>query len=180
MVKACTAPSSSPRPTTPPRLVYADWLEERGDLERAELIRQMVHFPRDRAGYRPPKPGSVYWPEAPPWIGYGVRRGFVAELGLSTALFLAHAAELFARHPITRVNLLDRHPIPRAGSEDLFAIISGERPAYSHYWPVELFPDVPEGTWRAFPSLGRALRTLSVAAVAFGRRAAGLPPLELV
>ena len=28
-----------------PRLVYADWLEERGDLERAELIRHMVHFP---------------------------------------------------------------------------------------------------------------------------------------
>ena len=91
-----------------PRLVYADWLEERGDLERAELIRHMVHFPRDRAGYRPPKPASLYWPDAPPWVGYGVRRGFVAEIGLSTPLFLADAAELFARHPITRVNLLDR------------------------------------------------------------------------
>jgi uncharacterized protein (TIGR02996 family) len=96
-----------------PRLVYADWLEERGNLERAELIRHMVHFPRDRAGYRPPNPASLYWPDAPGWVGYGVRRGFVAEIGLSTPLFLAHAAELFARHPITRVNLLDRgaHPL---------------------------------------------------------------------
>jgi uncharacterized protein (TIGR02996 family) len=164
-----------------PRLVYADWLEEGGNLERAELTRHMVHFPRDRTGYRPPNPASIYWPDAPPWIGYGVRRGFVAEVGLSTRLFLAHAAELFAGHPITRVNLLDRHPIPRTGRSELrFAHITGERPEFPQHWPVELFPGVPEGTWRTFPSLGRALRDLSDAAVAFGREAAGLPPLESV
>jgi hypothetical protein len=105
----------------------------------------------------------------------------VAEIGLSTDLFLAHAADLFDRHPIARVILLDRHPIPRTGgSDDLFAVISGERPEYPHNWPPQLFPDVPEESWRAFPSLGRAMRALSDAAVAYGRKAAGLPPLESV
>ena len=164
-----------------PRLIYADWLEEHGDLERAELIRHMVHFPRDRTGYRPPNPASIYWPDAPRWIGYGVRRGFVVEIGLSTPLFLAHAAELFARHPITRVNLLDRHPIPRIGRSDLrFAHITWGRPELPQHRPVELFPGLPEGTRRTFPSLARALSALSDAAVAFGRKAAGLPPLESV
>lgn len=160
-----------------PRLVYADWLEEHGDLERAELIRHMVHFPRDRAGYRPPNPASVYWPDAPAWVGYGVRRGFVAEIGAPTGPFLAFAREIFLRHPITTVHLIDRHPGPRA--DGVFAVITAARPDLPHHWPVELFPDVPDGTELAFPSAGRAMRVLSDAAVAFGRRVAGLPPLPL-
>jgi uncharacterized protein (TIGR02996 family) len=160
-----------------PRLVYADWLEERGDLERAELIRHMVHFPRDRAGYRPPKPASLYWPDAPPWVGYGVRRGFVAEIGLSTTHFLAHAAELFARHPITRVNLLDRAVFPLLDGS--FAARISKHLEAAHHWPVELFPEVREESIRQFPFTGRATRTLSDAAVAFGRRVAGLPSLRL-
>jgi uncharacterized protein (TIGR02996 family) len=158
-----------------PRLVFADWLEERGNLERAELIRHMVHFPRDRAGYRPPNPASIYWPDAPPWIGYGVRRGFVAEIGLSTPLFLAHAADLFDRHPITRVNLLDRQALPLP--DGAVAVTASKHLGAAHNWPVEL---LPEGTIRLFSSMGRAARALSDAAVAFGRRAAGLPPLESV
>jgi hypothetical protein len=43
-----------------------------------------------------------------------------------------------------------------------------------------LFPEVREEAIRLFPFMGRATRTLSDAAVAFGRRAAGLPPLESV
>ena len=31
-----------------PRLVYADWLEERGEAERAEFIRVQVELARDR------------------------------------------------------------------------------------------------------------------------------------
>jgi uncharacterized protein (TIGR02996 family) len=161
-----------------PRLVYADWLEEHGDLERAELIRHMVHFPKDRAWYRGPKPASLYWPDAPPWVEYGVRRGFVAELAVSTPRFLAGAGELFGRHPITTVYLPDRHPRTRA--DGVVATVTAANPDRSDSWPPALFPDVPEGTELVFRSGGRAMRTLSDAAVAFGRRAAGLPPLESV
>jgi uncharacterized protein (TIGR02996 family) len=160
-----------------PRLVYADWLEEHGDLERAELIRQMVHFPRDRTRYRPPEPGSNYWPNAPNWLGYVVRRGFVAEIEVSTPLFLTHAADLFARHPITLVQLtgrsvvLDRPMVFRA------VLAPGAHLETSLLWPAELFPDLPHGTELVFSHERQAFRALSDAAVAFGRRAARLPPL---
>jgi uncharacterized protein (TIGR02996 family) len=159
-----------------PRLIYADWLEEHGDLERAELIRLMVHFPRDRARYRPPRSGSVYWPDAPGWITYEVRRGFVAEIGCPTELFLAHAGDLFARHPITRVQLSVRTVAVRLDGtigED----ISAGMPVLLRPWPAVLFPDMPKGAEQSFPSVARAQKALSDAAVAFGRRAAGLPPL---
>jgi uncharacterized protein (TIGR02996 family) len=159
-----------------PRLVYADWLEERGELERAELIRHMVHFPRDRAGYRPPKPGSLYWPDAPAWIEYGVRRGFVAELAVATPQFLAHAGDLFGRHPVTVVYLMDRHPSSRA--DGVAATVTTAGPERSDNWPPILFPDVSQPTELVFPSAGRAMKALSDAAVAFGRNAAGLPPLN--
>jgi uncharacterized protein (TIGR02996 family) len=161
-----------------PRLVYADWLEERGELERAELIRHMVHFPRDRAWYRASRPGSVYWPDAPGWVEYGVRRGFVAELAVGTGRFLASARELFARHPITAIYLPDRHPRTRANHAAATVIVAHS--GRSDCWPPALFPGVPDGTELVFPSGGRAMRALSDAAVAFGRRAAGLPPLESV
>ena len=34
-----------------PRLVYADWLEEHGELERAELIRVQIELARGPFGY---------------------------------------------------------------------------------------------------------------------------------
>ena len=159
-----------------PRLVYADWLEEHGELERAELIRHMVHFPSDRAWYRAPKPASLYWPDAPGWVEYGVRRGFVAELAGATPRFLGHAAAFFGRHPITVVYLPDRQPRWRA--DDVSAVVTATGPDRSDHWPPALFPDVPEGTELEFSSRLRAMKALSDAAVAFGRRAAGLPPLN--
>jgi len=163
-----------------PRLVYADWLEEHGDMERAELIRHMVHFPRDRARYRPPNPASIYWPDAPPWIGYGVRRGFVADVELNTPLFLAHAAELFARHPIGLVVLLDRHTSRAQPRPMVSAIVTTTRLDVSHHWPSELFPEALDRAELVFKSSEAAPRSLSARAVAFGRKAAGLPPLESV
>ena len=159
-----------------PRLVYADWLEEHGQLERAELIRHMVHFPRDVARYRPPRPASLYWPDAPDWVGYGVRRGFVDEIECPTGAFLAHAADLFARHPITRVELSDRSAVLLWPSS-VATLCPASDLDEPWYWPVELFPDAVSGTSLTFPAHARALAALSAAAVAFGRRAAGLPPL---
>jgi uncharacterized protein (TIGR02996 family) len=161
-----------------PRLVYADWLEENGHLERAELIRLMVHFPRDVARYRPPRPGSLYWPDAPGWLGYGVRRGFVAEIECPPGLFLAHAADLFARHPITRVGLSDR--TVAVGEPGVWArlVPAAEIMPASHFWPVELFPEAVAGDLLTFPSPVRAFAALSAAAVSFGRRVAGLPELK--
>jgi len=157
-----------------PRLIYADWLEEHDDLERAELIRHMVHFPKDAATYRPPKSASIYWPDAPSGLIYTVRRGFAAEITVKSGFFVDGAADLFSRQPITRVSLLNRRTLDRP---DGFVAVLCERPTVSHDWPLALFPGHGERTELVFKSETAAARALSDAAVAYGRSKAGLPPL---
>lgn len=114
-----------------PRLIYADWLQEHGEPERADRIRWMCRpdyrddswpltrkesphepyatllFPvdRDRHGHGV----RCRWPE---WTFRGfrgeVQRGFVSELTCTTADFLAHAKAIFSAHPVTSVKLQDK------------------------------------------------------------------------
>jgi uncharacterized protein (TIGR02996 family) len=158
-----------------PRLVYADWLEEHGDLERAELIRHMVHFPRDAVEYRPPKTASVYWPDAPPWVRYTVRRGFVADITLSTRQFLEFAADLFVRHPIIKVRIMDLGALILGGKA--VAVLRAD-PRDAMQWPHDLFPDHEDGAQLVFSSRKAAARALSRAAVTYGRSKAVLPSLS--
>ena len=102
-----------------PRLVYADWLEERGDAARAEFIRVQVALARlgeddpqrealeqreralrsaHEAGWLGPLPAMVS--EA----RFG--RGFVERVTLGVRQFLTHAASLFERVPLREVKLL--------------------------------------------------------------------------
>jgi uncharacterized protein (TIGR02996 family) len=110
------------------RLVYADWLEDRGapgDAERAELIRvqcRLAPMAQDdphrtalarRERHLLSAHGRLWWQELPDWVEkddpldplFGFRRGFVYEVGADTAALLARADELWGRFPVQSLRL---------------------------------------------------------------------------
>jgi hypothetical protein len=100
------------------------------------------------------------------------RRGFVESVEFTTADFLAHAARLFAAHPITRVTLTDRRP------DDLgygwgWWLDTGEHDEVPEV--AECFQADPEGMRLVYPTEADALKALSLACVHYGRQLAGLP-----
>lgn len=104
-----------------PRLIYADWLQERGDPEsaaRGEFIRlqcllehadetdpcwQAWRSREDELG----KQHGQTWSQGVRGRvdGYGFRRGFIGEVRLTADQLLAHADMLFARHPLEVVTV---------------------------------------------------------------------------
>lgn len=182
-----------------PRLVYADWLEERGEAERAEYIRSKIRWPH-RADHVEYMRGNAVgcpvleWPDSmasicgtreyqPEW-----HRGFIRRVHMPTDAFLARAAALFAAHPITAVRLTDRAPVryTRHWSWN----VQGARWDFlggSNRLPRELFARLkgqrgPRSAmdpdqWRDYFSEAEALEALSRACVAHGRHLAGLPLL---
>src|SRR5258708_7901852 len=103
-----------------PRLVYADWLDEHGDPDRAEFIRVQV------ARARLPKGDPAYdalwhrdtrllmafagkWRrelETPPGLRWGgFVRGFVESLEMQPGSLLRWAGELFRATPLRKVTL---------------------------------------------------------------------------
>jgi uncharacterized protein (TIGR02996 family) len=101
-----------------PRLVYADWLDDHGDPDRAEFIRLQIELARMEA-WDARRPGlkrqevrlqganARRWGEGALRKVYGsaFRRGFLERIELSPKLFLANADELFRRFPLRRVRL---------------------------------------------------------------------------
>jgi uncharacterized protein (TIGR02996 family) len=103
------------------RLIFADWLEERGDVLRAELIRvqcELAHPPSRGSGSRRraalkrredrllQSQGKMWaGPLAPVLDHYAFSRGFVDAVSLNGKLFLAQAEALFRLDPITCVKL---------------------------------------------------------------------------
>ena len=112
-----------------PRLVFADWLQEHGEEERAEFIRVQVEAARLAARTAPGQVGApgrrtpealgtrwlgelpvpdkehIRWPEAPGWLdGETFDRGFACQLFVQTAGVLAkHADKLFSATPVRRL-----------------------------------------------------------------------------
>jgi uncharacterized protein (TIGR02996 family) len=101
-----------------PRLVYADFLDERGDGPRAAFIRAQVrlaHLPPDH----PDRPrliqtertlirthGYAWRAWLPRWVtGWGFRRGFVDWIRCEASAFLAGADEVRRRTPLAGVRL---------------------------------------------------------------------------
>src|SRR5689334_2391543 len=91
-----------------PRLIYADWLEDHGEPERAEFIRVQIELarlsPHDRRrlvlGRREQEllqSHAARWlPSLPPWaFAASWHRGFVAGIGAGVGDFLRGAEELF-------------------------------------------------------------------------------------
>jgi uncharacterized protein (TIGR02996 family) len=102
-----------------PRLVYADWLEERGDPDhtvRAHLIRQQIALrPADPdhspASQQNDPQGLLAVAEercTPQWLRSGRAvwdRGFIQEVRCNTAAWVDHANEILAEHPIDSLTL---------------------------------------------------------------------------
>jgi uncharacterized protein (TIGR02996 family) len=102
-----------------PRLVYADWLDDRGERDRADLIRVQCEiarfglvrrkgprrarlFARERELLR----GGVFGPAAPGVLTF-YRRGFPEVVRPTLAAWQAHAPALLAAHPLERVDIAD-------------------------------------------------------------------------
>lgn len=107
------------------RLVYADWLQEHDQPERAEFIRWQVG--RDATTWAtdsdPVRTMGRPWmraeldaiPLSPPWeVAY--RRGFIAQLACTADGWLARGDQIRERHPVTRVVLTTWPEIEFRGS----------------------------------------------------------------
>jgi uncharacterized protein (TIGR02996 family) len=115
-----------------PRLVYADWLDENGEPGRADLIRRMFRVPsyvfkwsrRAQHGRHVHAESigairglrgrveTVYrdeWPLLPGVELIQVSRGLIESIAVRPQPFLAHAGEIFARHPVRDVQLVGLH-----------------------------------------------------------------------
>jgi uncharacterized protein (TIGR02996 family) len=102
-----------------PRLIYADWLDERGDADRAEFIRVQCALhaaPADdprRPAWRDREAALLTAHEAG-WLGplrgqfylWAFRRGFLEEVTLNAPAFLDGAAALFRAAPVRLARLL--------------------------------------------------------------------------
>jgi len=101
-----------------PRLIYADWLDEQGDCDRAEFIRvQCALAPMGwQDERRPPlvrrerellRRHERTWSGALPEFDSGrtFERGFVGSLTLMTEAFLRHAEEVFETAPVRHIKL---------------------------------------------------------------------------
>jgi uncharacterized protein (TIGR02996 family) len=101
-----------------PRLVYADWLDEHGDPDRANFIRVQCTLARldedDPAKLALEKQeqsllarhGAEWCLLLPKWVKDGqFRRGFVAEVAVTADHFLRRAEDLWRRAPVEGVHL---------------------------------------------------------------------------
>jgi uncharacterized protein (TIGR02996 family) len=110
-----------------PRLIYADWLDEHGEPDRAEFIRRQCQLAwldaadvryaavRARAGdlFRGAWDAEVtprHWPGSFAWPASVYRRGFIAEMLLPCADWLRHGPSLVRAAPLDTVRLSDREP----------------------------------------------------------------------
>lgn len=162
-----------------PRLVYADWLEDHGEGRRAADIRWGV---RSRAALTCSAPSvETFWCDG---SSYTVRRGFIESVRFSTADFLAHAADLFAAHPIMAVRLTDRRPSSGFAGDGQWGWWESDNwPNIDEDIPTEIaeaFADKAGHTgWFWYPTREAAHAALSSACVAYGRAEAGLSEANL-
>lgn len=95
-----------------PRLIFADWLDEHGDADRAEFIRLQCSAARGDydAGARAAKLEASYrreWLADLPDVYYAeFRRGFAEHLVLDAYTFLHHASDWRRRTPVRSVALV--------------------------------------------------------------------------
>jgi len=91
-----------------PRLVYADWLEERGHCDRAELIRLQCHGDDDDRAAELVRRHGAEWagPIAKLAYGYKFRRGFIEEVTISGLELLKHGNEILSFAPVRLLRVI--------------------------------------------------------------------------
>jgi uncharacterized protein (TIGR02996 family) len=110
-----------------PRLVYADWLEERGQPERAEFIRVQIELARDRRNELQAREATLFAAFGDEWLApfrapgapldgltasHGAfRRGFVEVVWMPARRFLREADRLFAMAPVRELRVTELTPL---------------------------------------------------------------------
>jgi uncharacterized protein (TIGR02996 family) len=107
-----------------PRLVFADWLEEHGQPERAEFIRVQIaqesepeYSPRwrelEKRSRALLKGNRRKWAPAPDGLAWGpeFRRGFVESVCSTARAFADRPDELFARAPLRSLRITMRNEV---------------------------------------------------------------------
>lgn len=179
------------------RLVFADWLEENGEAERAAFIRWQC-----RGRFTNPYPRTSWRRWFHPWWagratrrhalvgekmtlyimkGYDimhVTRGFVSRIDIRADDFMREAAILFDDQPVTTVRLFDIPSV--AGGEGLsgWAQSSFTRHGAGTIWMrLQGWACQTQDAVRLYRSEPEAKAALSFACVAYARSLAGLPAL---
>jgi uncharacterized protein (TIGR02996 family) len=152
-----------------PRLVCADWLDEHSEPGRADLIRRMClvptyvftwsgtarhgrHVHAERVGAIRGLKGRVETVYRDEWLHLpGVEliqvcRGLIESIDIRPQPFLAHAAEIFARHPVVAVRLCGLH-----------TWLSATRRASTRASCSRAGPTIGTGRWNCSPSTRPAL-----------------------
>lgn len=174
------------------RLVFADWLDENGESERAAFIRWHLNY--RLTSFRPFDTGpNLEWhPPLPRHSrregadrveyldGDGVvmtliySRGFVSRIELPFAAFMEHAKSLFSDHPITSVVLTDKQPDGFGPGFWWYDATPGDGAEYIDQ-PDYLPPELTGPLAHEFPTLDLAASWLSERCIDYGRWLAGLP-----
>src|SRR5262249_51929355 len=120
-----------------PRLVYADWLDDHGEPERAEFIRtqiELARLPEDDPRRLPleGQEADLLQDHSEEWLGPFAhlvdltfedqnlfRRGFLEDVAVEYPTLLDHADELFRLSPVRRIFLHQFNDEPLEGVADL-------------------------------------------------------------
>jgi uncharacterized protein (TIGR02996 family) len=166
-----------------PRLVYADWLDEHGDSDRAEFIRVQCDLAR-RPKYDDRRPAlearerellkryGAAWakPVAAITKEYEFRRGFVAAVTIGAAKLLSHGDQLFATAPVRHVRVL------RLGSANASAADLAASPLWPRVRSLTLGGRLAPGDLRTV-LMAPGLKKLTGLSVAGGFAVVDLAPL---
>jgi len=109
-----------------PRLIYADWLEDEGEPERAEFIRLQCELASraretDRPATARAREQELLSANGPAWAGplaglvrsFEFRRGFIERVRLDSSALLEQGEEVFRLAPVRHLELI----VQRADSE---------------------------------------------------------------
>jgi uncharacterized protein (TIGR02996 family) len=183
-----------------PRLVFADWLDEHGEPERADLIRRMIAAPSYTFFWnqcrRAKKPRHVHketlraicrlkgrlsavcrekWSKLPDVERVTIRRGLAEAVTMPARPFLATAPQLFMRHPIQTITLSDFWAAYSFDRPGMFEVTLSVHPITPNGWPAVLFPEFSPQRTVFYPTRDEAAADLSRRAAGYGRRMAGVP-----
>lgn len=175
-----------------PRLIYADWLEDHGQAERAFHLRRMVRNPLETrmvaAGHRLPMQFGMepLWVlDNPLYVGYVVWcRGFITTVCAPLVVLLDRLPVIVRQHPIERVEATGAEPrrisaihhgwleydkYPDASDpddlpSDVWLALSGHAPGNEVPWPASL------GQYKWYRSPEAALDALSTALLTLARK----------
>jgi uncharacterized protein (TIGR02996 family) len=175
-----------------PRLVFADFLEESGDTERAEFIRVQCELARLPAGH-PDRPALAAREEElldaykPRWIvpdlrgAQRFRRGFVEVVRTTAEWLVAAAGRLFARTPVRelRVQGADRYAEPLARLAGLARVEALDLTNNGFRTVERLLNEAPLGSLRRLAVRNGQLWPERVQAIARSPAAARLGRLDL-